>query len=144
MSVFSGTSLAPAAVSERQRSFPIEERVTRAVHVASIVGVMASTITVRSPYDDSVIGEIPAQSADDVADAVAKAKAALKTPLPLWKRAAILDKAAQLLTERRDEFRHHHRQGGRQADQDRSQPKPSAPSAPSSSPRRKRASCPAR
>ncbi|HEY4609277.1 MAG TPA: aldehyde dehydrogenase family protein, partial [Ilumatobacteraceae bacterium] len=65
---------------------------------------MASTITVRSPFDDSVIGEIPAQSADDVAAAVAKAKAALKTPLPLWKRAAILDKAAQLLAERRDEF----------------------------------------
>ena len=54
--------------------------------------------------DDSVIGEIPAQTADDVAAAVAIAKAALKTPLPLWKRAAILDKAAQLLTERRDEF----------------------------------------
>src|SRR6185295_16099994 len=65
---------------------------------------MAQTITVRSPFDDSVIGEIPAQSTDDVAAAVAKAKAALKTPLPLWKRAAILDKAAQLLTERRDEF----------------------------------------
>ena len=65
---------------------------------------MAQTITVRSPYDDSVIGEIPAQTADDVAKAVASAKAALKTPLPLWRRAAILDKAAQLLTERRDQF----------------------------------------
>ena len=65
---------------------------------------MAETITVRSPYDDSVIGEIPAQTADDVATAVASAKAALKSPLPLWKRAAILDRAAQLLTERRDQF----------------------------------------
>src|SRR4029079_17812395 len=64
---------------------------------------MADTITVRSPYDDSVIGEIPAQTEEDVAAAVAKAKAALKTPLPLWKRAAILDKAAQMLTEQRDE-----------------------------------------
>ena len=27
---------------------------------------MAQTITVRSPYDDSVIGEIPAQTAADV------------------------------------------------------------------------------
>ena len=65
---------------------------------------MAQTITVRSPYDDSVIGEIPAQTEADVAAAVAVAKAALKTPMPLWKRAAILDKAAQRLTERRDEF----------------------------------------
>ena len=65
---------------------------------------MAQTITVRSPYDDSVIGEIPTQTAQDVAAAVAIAKTALKTPLPLWKRAAIHDKAAQLLTERRDEF----------------------------------------
>ncbi|MGZ6987100.1 MAG: aldehyde dehydrogenase family protein, partial [Ilumatobacteraceae bacterium] len=65
---------------------------------------MADTITVRSPYDDSVIGEIPAQTADDVAAAVASAKAALKSPLPLWKRAAILDKAAQLLAERREHF----------------------------------------
>ena len=48
------------------------------------------------------------------------AKAALTTtPLPLWKRAAILDKAAPLLTERRDEFADDHRQGGGQADQDR-------------------------
>lgn len=65
---------------------------------------MAETITVRSPYDDSVIGEVPAQTADDVATAVAKAKSALKSPLPLWKRAAILDRAAQLLGERRDQF----------------------------------------
>ncbi|HEY7625572.1 MAG TPA: aldehyde dehydrogenase family protein, partial [Ilumatobacteraceae bacterium] len=65
---------------------------------------MTQTITVRSPYDDSVIGEIPACTADDVNAAVAKAKAALKSPLPLWKRAAILDKAAQLLAERRDHF----------------------------------------
>jgi acyl-CoA reductase-like NAD-dependent aldehyde dehydrogenase len=77
---------------------------TRAAHGPSIVGFMPETITVRSPYDDSVIGEIPAQTADDVAAAVAIAKAALKTPLPLWKRAAILDKAAQCLTARRDEF----------------------------------------
>ncbi|MEY2443967.1 MAG: hypothetical protein QOE00_547 [Ilumatobacteraceae bacterium] len=65
---------------------------------------MADTITVRSPYDDSVVGEIPAHTADDVSRAVAVAKAALKTPLPLWKRAAILDRAAQLLAERRDTF----------------------------------------
>lgn len=66
---------------------------------------MSETITVRSPYDDSVIGEIPAMTAADVDVAVAKAKKALhEQPLPLWKRADILDKAAARLTARREEF----------------------------------------
>jgi acyl-CoA reductase-like NAD-dependent aldehyde dehydrogenase len=66
---------------------------------------MSDTITVRSPYDDSVIGEIPAMSAADVDRAVGVAKRALHdNPLPLWKRADILDKAAARLTARRDEF----------------------------------------
>jgi acyl-CoA reductase-like NAD-dependent aldehyde dehydrogenase len=64
-----------------------------------------ATITVRSPYDDSVIGEIPAMTAADVDAAVAIAKKALHdNPLPLWKRADILDKAAARLTARREEF----------------------------------------
>jgi len=71
----------------------------------SIVADMSDVIIVRSPYDDSVIGEIPAQTAADVDRAVAVAKAALHSnPLPLWKRAEILDAAARRLTERREEF----------------------------------------
>ena len=63
------------------------------------------TITVRSPYDDSLIGEIASQTAADVDIAVASAKAALaKGAMPLWKRAQILDLAAQRLAARRDEF----------------------------------------
>ncbi|CAB4365624.1 MAG: aldehyde dehydrogenase family protein [Actinobacteria bacterium] len=66
---------------------------------------MSAVITVRSPYDDSVIGEVPAQTAADVDRAVAIAKQALRVnPLPLWKRAEILDRAALRLTERREEF----------------------------------------
>ena len=66
---------------------------------------MSDVITVRSPFDDSVIGEIPSQTAADVDRAVAIAKAALHdNPLPLWKRAEILDKAAARLTARREEF----------------------------------------
>ena len=65
----------------------------------------AATITVRSPYDNSIIGEIPAQTAVDVDRAVASAKAALRAGvMPLWKRAQILDTAAQRLAARRDEF----------------------------------------
>jgi acyl-CoA reductase-like NAD-dependent aldehyde dehydrogenase len=66
---------------------------------------MAATITVRSPYDHSVIGEIPSQTAADVDRAVAIATAALRAgALPLWKRAQILDTAAVRLAARRDEF----------------------------------------
>ena len=66
---------------------------------------MTETITVRAPYDGTVIGEIPAMSAADVDRAVAIARKALHdNPLPLWKRAEILDKAAARLTERREEF----------------------------------------
>jgi acyl-CoA reductase-like NAD-dependent aldehyde dehydrogenase len=66
---------------------------------------MADIITVRSPYDQQVIGEIPSQTAADVDAAVARAKSALAAgPLPLWKRAQILDLAAQRLAARRDEF----------------------------------------
>jgi acyl-CoA reductase-like NAD-dependent aldehyde dehydrogenase len=62
-------------------------------------------IIVRSPYDNAVIGEIPSQSVDDVARAVATAKAVLmRGPLPLWQRAQILDTAAVRLAARRDEF----------------------------------------
>ncbi|MFZ4718500.1 MAG: aldehyde dehydrogenase family protein [Ilumatobacteraceae bacterium] len=64
-----------------------------------------ASITVRSPYDDSVVGEIPAMTAADVDVAVSIAKKALhEQPLPLWKRADILDRAALRLTERREEF----------------------------------------
>ncbi|MEK7422294.1 MAG: aldehyde dehydrogenase family protein [Actinomycetota bacterium] len=64
-----------------------------------------ATITVRSPYDGSIIGEIPSQTAADVDRAVAVAKAALHSgAMPLWKRAQILDTAAVRLTARRDEF----------------------------------------
>ena len=59
----------------------------------------------HSPYDGSVLGEVPACTAADVDRAVASAKAALAAgPLPLWRRAAILDTAARLLTERREDF----------------------------------------
>ena len=63
------------------------------------------TIVVRSPYDGSVIGEIPSHTSADVDRAVSTARAALaRGPLPTWKRAEILDRAADRLTARRDEF----------------------------------------
>jgi acyl-CoA reductase-like NAD-dependent aldehyde dehydrogenase len=64
-----------------------------------------SVIEVRSPYDGTLIGTIPAQTAADVDRAVATARAALDAgAMPLWQRAQILDTAAVRLAARRDEF----------------------------------------
>lgn len=69
------------------------------------LAAMVDPIIVRSPFDRQVIGEVPAQSADDVDHAVRRAKAALSAGvMPAWKRAEILDRAAQRLAARRDEF----------------------------------------
>ena len=66
---------------------------------------MAQTITVKAPYDQSVIGEIPALGAAEVDRAVKAAKGALRDqPLAPWRRAEILDTAAVRLAARRDEF----------------------------------------
>lgn len=66
---------------------------------------MTGTIAVHAPYDGSLIGEVPSLTADDVDRAVATAKAALhQQPLPRWRRAEILDRAADRLWARREEF----------------------------------------
>jgi acyl-CoA reductase-like NAD-dependent aldehyde dehydrogenase len=63
------------------------------------------TITVRSPYDGSEIGQVPRCDASHVDKAVAAAQAVLAGgPLPPWKRAKILDKAAELLAARVEQF----------------------------------------
>ena len=74
---------------------------------------------VTSPFDGHEIGRVPVCGPAEVDRAVAAAKAALAGgPLPRWKRAEVLDTAARLLAERRDEFADDHRRGGGQADQD--------------------------
>ncbi|HET9600246.1 MAG TPA: aldehyde dehydrogenase family protein [Acidimicrobiales bacterium] len=77
----------------------------RALPLAGERYTSTTTITVLSPYNGAVLGEVPACTAADVDRAVASAKAALAAgPVPLWRRAAVLDTAARLLAERRDEF----------------------------------------
>src|SRR3954467_10433321 len=62
-------------------------------------------IVVRSPFDGHEIDRVPACGAEEVTRAVALAKAALRSdPLPPWKRAEILDRAAHLLAGRVEEF----------------------------------------
>ena len=80
---------------------------TRALPLAGerFTGDGRDVITVVSPYDGSVIGAVPGCSAADVERAVATAKAAHDAgPLPLWKRAEILDRAAVRLAEQKESF----------------------------------------
>jgi acyl-CoA reductase-like NAD-dependent aldehyde dehydrogenase len=65
----------------------------------------SASTEVRAPYDGSLLGSIPALGAAEVDRAVAAARRALhETPLPQWKRAEILDRAALLLAEREEDF----------------------------------------
>jgi acyl-CoA reductase-like NAD-dependent aldehyde dehydrogenase len=61
-------------------------------------------IDVRAPFDGSLIGCVPACTSADVDRAVVAARRAMETPLPAWKRAEILDTAADRLAARREEF----------------------------------------
>ena len=61
-------------------------------------------IDVRAPFDGSLIGRVPACTSADVDRAVAAARRAMETPLPAWRRAEILDTAANRLAARREEF----------------------------------------
>jgi acyl-CoA reductase-like NAD-dependent aldehyde dehydrogenase len=61
-------------------------------------------IEVRSPFDSSLVGVVPECTAADVDRAVRVAHGALGTPLPAWRRAEILDRAAATISERAEEF----------------------------------------
>ncbi|HVQ88203.1 MAG TPA: aldehyde dehydrogenase family protein, partial [Actinomycetes bacterium] len=76
-----------------------------AVPIAGKAVTGSETSEVRSPFDDSVLGHVPLLGAAEVERAVAAAKNALHDqPLPVWKRAEILDRASVLLRERQEEF----------------------------------------
>ena len=60
-------------------------------------------IDVRSPYSGETVGRVARGGAAEAGRALDAAAAALREPLPAHRRAAILDEAARLLEERRDE-----------------------------------------
>ncbi len=65
----------------------------------------SAAIEVRAPYDGRLLGSVPSLGAAEVEIAVAAAKRALhEEPLPQWRRAEILDRAAALLAERQEDF----------------------------------------
>jgi acyl-CoA reductase-like NAD-dependent aldehyde dehydrogenase len=60
---------------------------------------------VRSPYDGSVVGVVPACTTEDLDRAIAVALERHRSgPPPAFERAEVLDRAALLLAERLDEF----------------------------------------
>src|SRR4029077_21095209 len=61
-------------------------------------------IEVRSPYSGEVVGRAPKSGAADARQAVDAASRALESPLPAYERAAILDRVASLLRERREDM----------------------------------------
>jgi acyl-CoA reductase-like NAD-dependent aldehyde dehydrogenase len=66
---------------------------------------MTSELVVRSPYDGHEVGRVPRCGKAEVDRAVATARDALAAgPLPAWRRAEVLDRAARLLDERVEQF----------------------------------------
>src|SRR6476660_3644299 len=61
-------------------------------------------IEVRSPYSGEVVGRASKSGAADARQAVDAASRALESPLPAHERAAILDRVASLLRERREDM----------------------------------------
>ncbi len=62
-------------------------------------------IEVRAPYDNALLGRVPACTSEHVHQAVAIAKSVLaQGPLPAWQRAEILDKAAVAMASHVEEF----------------------------------------
>jgi acyl-CoA reductase-like NAD-dependent aldehyde dehydrogenase len=59
-----------------------------------------ASMEIRAPYDDRLIGEVPRCTRDHVERAVAAAKRTMHAdPLPAWRRAEILDRAAEELAD---------------------------------------------
>jgi acyl-CoA reductase-like NAD-dependent aldehyde dehydrogenase len=62
------------------------------------------TLDVTSPFDGSVVARVAYGGGDDARRAIEAAAAAMRTPVPAHERAAVLDRVAALLRDRRDQF----------------------------------------
>jgi len=78
---------------------------TRPLRIGDELVTTDETRDVIAPYDQSVIGRVSVGTEDHLDRAVAAAKKVLAgEPFPAHERAAVLDRAATLLTERADAF----------------------------------------
>jgi acyl-CoA reductase-like NAD-dependent aldehyde dehydrogenase len=74
------------------------------LHIAGERVAGGQTLEVRSPYDGAHVGTVPMVGPDAVQAAVDAAAEAMAAGLPSHRRAEILDRAAALLRERRQEL----------------------------------------
>jgi acyl-CoA reductase-like NAD-dependent aldehyde dehydrogenase len=59
-----------------------------------------SSTEIRAPYDSALIGEVPRCTPEHLDEAVAAARRTMdEEPLPAWRRAEVLDRAAELIAE---------------------------------------------
>jgi acyl-CoA reductase-like NAD-dependent aldehyde dehydrogenase len=75
-----------------------------ALHVAGERIAGGATLEVRSPYDNAHVGTVPVVGPDAAQAAVDAAAEAMAAGLPAHQRAEILDRAAAILRERRQEM----------------------------------------
>jgi acyl-CoA reductase-like NAD-dependent aldehyde dehydrogenase len=62
------------------------------------------TLDVTSPYDGSVVAQVAYGGGADARRAIDAAAEAMRTPVPAHERAAVLDRLAAIVRDRRDEF----------------------------------------
>jgi acyl-CoA reductase-like NAD-dependent aldehyde dehydrogenase len=62
------------------------------------------TLDVTSPYDGSVVAQVAYGGGDDARRAIDAAAEAMRTPVPAHERAAVLDRLAAIVRDRREEF----------------------------------------
>ena len=62
------------------------------------------TLDVTSPFDGSLVAQVAYGGADDARRAIDAAAKAMRTPVPAHERAAVLDRLAAIVRDRRDEF----------------------------------------
>jgi acyl-CoA reductase-like NAD-dependent aldehyde dehydrogenase len=81
-----------------------EALVVSPLFVAGAEVTDGDTDVVRSPWDGHVVGEVPMVGADAARAAIEAAAEAMRSPLPAFERALVLDRAAQDVRERREDF----------------------------------------
>jgi acyl-CoA reductase-like NAD-dependent aldehyde dehydrogenase len=74
------------------------------LHVAGETVAGGQTIDVQSPFDGSLVGTVPVVGADAAKAAVDAAAEAMAAGLPSHQRAGILDRAAAIMRDRRQEL----------------------------------------
>lgn len=76
----------------------------RPVRIGADAVTTPDDLIVRSPYDASEVGRVPRCGPEHVDRAIALGVEALRSPLPPWKRAEILDAAALAMVRHREEL----------------------------------------